>query len=461
VWNLLAFDVAGSNAILLGNTNAEIVNVQDAPRPVRAANITTMITNRANPGFLGSVTASNDAVFIGTATYGLTAISITNPSAPTLLRKSPMSGLTPFAMRFSGTNIIAAERNGIMAMALNTNYLASMRQHLVTGQAPRDIEVVGTTAYLCDRANGLKIYDVSNPLSMRLLGTYDTPGSAYGVAISGDLAFVADQGNGVLVLNVSNPASPSLVTNVAMEHSVFDLQLKDNRLYLAHGVEGVTVWEWKPDAPREEQVVTMPLLTDGSVDDEPIHFVPASNSGLPLEVAVTGPATLDELGMLKFTGMGEVTITVTQAGNQNYAPVNIQKTFTVRDLNGAATANVLARDPNIAASQSLASADADGDGLPNVVEYILRSDPTSASSSEGRMTATIYASGSVSYLKAQYVKPRTLKYPVSIEVTDFAAAANLSWMSQPAEFKEDGTGEFLWPLANYRRPVIRLVVRYP
>jgi hypothetical protein len=56
---------------------------------------------------------------------------------------------------------------------------------------------------------GLKIIDVSNPASPTLLGTFDTPGYAYGIAITGTTAYVGDWGGGLRIIDVSNPASPA------------------------------------------------------------------------------------------------------------------------------------------------------------------------------------------------------------------------------------------------------------
>lgn len=52
------------------------------------------------------------------------------------------------------------------------------------------------------------------------------------------------------------------------------------------------------------------------------------NSGLPISYSVTGPAT--RVGsMLTVTGAGTVSVTASQAGNENYLPVSIMQTFTV------------------------------------------------------------------------------------------------------------------------------------
>ena len=60
--------------------------------------------------------------------------------------------------------------------------------------------VSGSFAYVVDDTAGLRVIDVSNPISPTEIGFYDTPGWAYGVAVSGNLAYVADDDGGLLIL---------------------------------------------------------------------------------------------------------------------------------------------------------------------------------------------------------------------------------------------------------------------
>ena len=54
----------------------------------------------------------------------------------------------------------------------------------------------------------LKVETISRP---SLLNSYNTPGSAYGVAVVNDIAYVADDTGGLRILNVKDPATPSLL----------------------------------------------------------------------------------------------------------------------------------------------------------------------------------------------------------------------------------------------------------
>ncbi len=76
-------------------------------------------------------------------------------------------------------------------------------------------------------------FALPNPASaaVETLGTYDTPGQAYGVAISGTYAYVVDIGVGLHVVDISNPAAPTLAATYA-NTSANRLALYGNRVYV-------------------------------------------------------------------------------------------------------------------------------------------------------------------------------------------------------------------------------------
>ena len=57
---------------------------------------------------------------------------------------------------------------------------------------------------------GLKIYDISDPSNIALLGAYDTPQLAMSVTLSKDenTAFVSDRSSELQIINVSDPTKP-------------------------------------------------------------------------------------------------------------------------------------------------------------------------------------------------------------------------------------------------------------
>ncbi|MFO0795377.1 MAG: hypothetical protein U0586_15100, partial [Candidatus Brocadiaceae bacterium] len=70
---------------------------------------------------------------------------------------------------------------------------------------------MGKTAYVADYGSGLQVIDVSKPSAPKLLGSSDTPGSAWGVAVVGKTAYVADWDRGLQIIDVSTPSAPKLL----------------------------------------------------------------------------------------------------------------------------------------------------------------------------------------------------------------------------------------------------------
>lgn len=63
-------------------------------------------------------------------------------------------------------------------------------------------------AYLSAGFDGLRIVDVLDPYAPVEIGTADTPGESYDVAVAGGFAYLADGSNGLQVVDVTDPALP-------------------------------------------------------------------------------------------------------------------------------------------------------------------------------------------------------------------------------------------------------------
>ncbi len=63
-------------------------------------------------------------------------------------------------------------------------------------------------AYVAGGSSGLRIVDIANPASPREVGAYDTPGSAYGIAVASSYAYVADGSTGLRIVDITDPTSP-------------------------------------------------------------------------------------------------------------------------------------------------------------------------------------------------------------------------------------------------------------
>jgi hypothetical protein len=77
-----------------------------------------------------------------------------------------------------------------------------------TDGAAMAVAVSGNYAYVANDESGLKVIDVSNPDSPRVVASYDTLGFAWGVTVSGNYAYEADSGAGLQIIDISDPTHP-------------------------------------------------------------------------------------------------------------------------------------------------------------------------------------------------------------------------------------------------------------
>lgn len=103
---------------------------------------------------------------------------------------------------------------------------------VATPGAARDVQVIGTLAYIADGTGGLQIVDVSDPAQPQPRGRVDTPGNALGVALTGAQAFVADE-TSLQRIDVANPDAPVLRATLPLPGAVVDVQARDAWLYVA------------------------------------------------------------------------------------------------------------------------------------------------------------------------------------------------------------------------------------
>jgi hypothetical protein len=83
--------------------------------------------------------------------------------------------------------------------------------------------------------------DISDPATPALAGTCDTPGGAHRVAISGDYAYIADGYSGLQVIDISNPTSPTLAGTCDTPDYVQNVAISGDYAYVADGYSGLQV----------------------------------------------------------------------------------------------------------------------------------------------------------------------------------------------------------------------------
>jgi hypothetical protein len=120
---------------------------------------------------------------------------------------------------------------------LATNVL----QSLTTGFQDVALDSTGTRAVAAMGTAGVWVIDLANPAAPRVVGSYDTPGTAWGVALAGTVAYVADGSSGLRVLSLTNPSQPALLGTLSLSGVMRDIAVSGSTAYLANQQGGIRV----------------------------------------------------------------------------------------------------------------------------------------------------------------------------------------------------------------------------
>ncbi len=119
---------------------------------------------------------------------------------------------------------------------------------------PRGLTVRNGLAYVSQEFDGVKIYNVTNPAAISLVGSYKGANTfTHGpVGLSGNYAYITEQW-GLRILNVTNPAAPTEVSFTPTHDEANWLVLNDSnsRVYVSEGSYGFSVYDVSsPAAPQ-------------------------------------------------------------------------------------------------------------------------------------------------------------------------------------------------------------------
>jgi hypothetical protein len=96
-------------------------------------------------------------------------------------------------------------------------------------------------------------------LNVRRLGSFDTPGLAWGVAVSGNYAYVVDGGSGLRVVNITNPSSPVEAGFYDTPGFAWGVAVSGNCAYVADGARGLGIYDCSAAMEISNQPVMQPM----------------------------------------------------------------------------------------------------------------------------------------------------------------------------------------------------------
>jgi hypothetical protein len=231
----------------------------------------------------------------------------------------------------------------------------------------------GKTAFLADGSAGLKVIDVSNPSSLKLIGFYDDcpnskqlNGFARRITISDDgkYVYMADGLSGLKIFNVCNPSCPSLVGRLdtkGFSHGIA-LSPDNNTVFISDngedkGTPGLRIIDVSnPCNPKMLSQRDEKWATQVVVKDKNTLFVTDKKAGI-LTVDVSDKCNIKTLGTYKITDGGISADIVLSPDKQIAFVANKKPGIKIFDISDAANIKLLAKfdTDNIAKSLDLSS----------------------------------------------------------------------------------------------------------
>ncbi len=164
------------------------------------------------------------------------------------------------------------------------------------------VAVGGNYAYVADHASGLQVIDITNPDSPQIVGSVDTPSLARGVAISGTHVYIADWGSGLQVIDITNPESPQIVGSVDTPGEAWGVAVSATHAYVADRDSGLQVIDiTNPESPQIVGSLDTPGSAHGVAVSGSHAYVADWGSGLQV-IDITDPESPQIVGSVGTPG---------------------------------------------------------------------------------------------------------------------------------------------------------------
>lgn len=226
--------ISGSVAFFGSNQGVIAYDLSNPSAPVELDSLAT-----STPAYL---VPSGDELIMGMGSGGATLgiVDISDPSNMTLLSDYTNGSLDRIeAVARDGHVLFVGSGNGtVMALNISNPSHPTAIQTYNFGDPVKSLEIEGDRLYMASNQDGVEVYDISNPSSISLIGSFG-PTDATGVEVDSQIAYVLDQDFGFRVYDCSNLAAVSQIAAVELEkphqfyaHSVYRHQLVGDRYYV-------------------------------------------------------------------------------------------------------------------------------------------------------------------------------------------------------------------------------------
>jgi len=216
-----------------------------------------------------SASISGDLVVVANENAGAVILDVTDPANPITRAIIPEAESGKYATIVNDTLVVGTYSRRLKVFDISDldNPVTLPEYDLGPGAGGYEVKSIPGTNRVLVGANsgGIQILDFSNPASPTEYAIWDLDGAAtLHVAMEGDIV-AAGGGNFIQVVDFSNPASPVQIDSSTLPQAVLDIELQDDLVYVAAGINGVGILQYLPDNQLETLSVipTSPTSANG------------------------------------------------------------------------------------------------------------------------------------------------------------------------------------------------------
>lgn len=331
-----------------GDRGLRVVNVSNPAAPHEVAYLDT-------PGEARDIALYNGFAYVADKNQGVRVIDVRNPENPVETSSPPFNSECKDARAvFSGGGYIYVA-DGTCGLRMFDAAAPEHNTSLETVGEAMDVVVSNSYAYVAAGSGGglqivrVTISTTTNPPTLTLtpVGSYDSDGSASAADITSTTLFLADGANGVRMFDVSDPANPVERGFFDTRGSAGNLKVVLNAIFVADGDGGLQILG--TDISNVTSKISGKVTLNG-----------VGLAGVTISDNVTNSTVTDASGYYTLSGLAEKTYTITPSkSGYSFSPpsMNIKvppdatnKNFTaainclsgqVLDIKGSPIADVL------------------------------------------------------------------------------------------------------------------------
>ncbi|MBU8870218.1 MAG: T9SS type A sorting domain-containing protein [Gemmatimonadales bacterium] len=274
--------------LLCGGTQLNVIDGQDPLAPV-------VIAELSMPSGITGLSVSDQTVFVSLYTDGLQVVDLSSPEHPEMVSSLDPWGAYHFCSTLSGETLF------LDGLEMNVIDVADPLQPRIIGTVGfqgRTYTVKGNMLLAAD-AEGINLYDITNPEPPSLAAFVETEEWGRDVAVEGDFAYLACDSDGLLVFQLGGPGDiPVQVGKTAETFFGTAIVIKDGLAYVADRVWGLRIFATEPTSrPPQLGYLTFALTSISDIDlwgdrvvlahAEGAIVVDVSNPAAPVELART------------------------------------------------------------------------------------------------------------------------------------------------------------------------------